>query len=391
MELGASRLLPAVLVGDHAGDAVKAAACERGQVMLLAAVLLLLSCGLFLGLFQAGVMVKEKIRMQTAVDLAVLSALNTEANSLNAIAVANRAILAQDALAARLSALVSESAFYRKLLDSFNWVIRLIPYGGPLLSPALSRGGMLMEQICRRTAQAGIPVLSRADAILSLQSRAVRLSLLPRPLAAARSSLTVNAPRARLSPLSHAALLDQSRRLAGAIGPLGAGKTRAPLEKTLDRHTARRNWRVLAGALPVRKVGGTVIEDGDSRAFDRLQLRIFSNLKWRWKTVVAAGSRASDFNYPRHGELMGISPDTLPRGLTLTLRQDPGEPLPLLLPSDFPLVVVGSGELVYRREGRPEEPPNLMNPFWRARLIPVRDEPGARRQIPPLLLAGTLH
>ncbi len=364
---------------------------ERGQVMLLAAVLLLISCILFLGLFQAGVMVREKIRLQTAVDLAVLSALNTEANSLNAIAVANRAILAQDALAARLNAMVSESAFYRKLLDSASWVVRLIPYGGPLLGPALSRGGALMEQLCRRTASAGIPALSRADELLALQSRAVRLSLVPRPLAAAGDSIKVNAPTARLSPLSRAALLDQGRRLAGAISPIPREKALAPLRGTLDPHTARRNWRVPAGALPVRKTGGTSTRDEGFRAFDRLQFKVWSRGRWKWKTVLATGSRTRDFGYPRHGELLGIDPQAVPEGLTLVLRQDPGESLPFLLPSDFPLTAVGSGRLVFRREGKPGERPNLLNPFWQARLIPVREEPGARRQVPPFLLPGILH
>jgi hypothetical protein len=372
------------------GDAVKRAR-ERGQVMVLAVVFLCMALTLLLFVCQAGFTVGEKIRLQTAADFAVLSALGAQAGALNALAVNNRAILAQDAFAARLNALVSEAAFYRKVLEKVSWLVRLIPVGGPLLGSAVSRGGEWLELAARTAARAGVPAAGSADTLLAAQGRLVRASLIPLPPKAAIDSAAINAPRARISPISLGALLLQDRKLFRGITPLPGEEGKRLLKETLDPHTARRNWSTGIPGMPIRKRGGTEVERADFAASDRLQFKVWHDGRWRWRSIVSTRSRASEFSYRRHGELLTVEEEAIPRGLTLLLTQPAEFPLPCIAPAELPLSAVSSGRIAYRRAGRPDEPPGIFNPFWTTGLIPVAEEEGAKRLLPAALLREIRH
>jgi hypothetical protein len=364
---------------------------ERGQVMVLAAVFLCMALTLFLLVCQVGLTVEKKIRLQTAADFAVLSALAVQAGALNALAVNNRAILAQDAFAARLNALVSEATFYRQLLEKVSWLVRLIPCGGPLLGEAVIRGGQQLETAARFAARAGVPAVGPADALLAAQGRVVRASLIPLPLKAAVDSAAANAPEARISPVSLGALLLQGRDLYQGIAPLPDGQRNLLLKETLDPHTAKRDWSTGIPGMPIRKRGGTGVEGNDFAAFDRLQFKVWHDGRWRWKTILSARSRASEFSYRRHGELLTVEEEAIPRGLTLLLTQPAEFPLPCIVPAELPLSAVSSGRLAYRRAGKPDEPPDIFNPFWTTGLIPVAEEEGAKRLLPAALLREIRH
>ncbi|MCK5351573.1 hypothetical protein KAJ77_03290, partial [bacterium] len=170
----------------------------RGQTLVLAVVLLSLCSTLMLSLFQVSLAVQEKIRLQLSADMAVLSALNCQANGLNSIAMANRAILANDALAGQLNAMVSESTFYRKLAEKFRKLLRFIPYAGPV-SSLISSGAHTIEKVIRKAASVILPLTHYSNIALRKGQETVRLLLPFYSLRAARTTLKENMPLAQLT------------------------------------------------------------------------------------------------------------------------------------------------------------------------------------------------
>ncbi len=365
----------------------------RGQTLVLAVVLLSLCSTLMLGMFQVSLAVQEKIRLQLSADMAVLSALNCQANGLNSIAMANRAILANDALAGQLNAMVSEVTFYRKMAEKFKKLLRFIPYAGAI-SGFISTGVHTVERTIRRATAFTLPLAHYSNAALRKGQETVRYLLPFYSLRAARTTLKENMPQAQMTIPSEALVLRQARSLQKSFTEVQPGSANTLKAKTMDRHTLKRNWRIkLAGLSPVKKTGGTTITSDDLVARDKLQLKVFRRLRWRWKTVLTSQSRASDFGYQTPAQLMSI--DTT--DLTSTLS------LPILVQSDMPssivngpfkekkLLALSAGRLLFRRDSRADETANIFNPFWRAELMPVGSEPTAKRIIPEIILKEVRH
>ncbi len=364
---------------------------QGGQVMILTLVFLTILTALVVSLFQVAWAVRERIRLQQAIDLVVLSTLGTEAAALNALAVGNRAILAQDALAGRLNATVSEASFYRKLFDKVGWLVRLIPYCGPLLGQALQRGGAALETLAREVAGTGIPLVGGADTLVAAEADVIRHTLPLSAWRAAKRSLSVNAPEAALHPLSHLALLRQSQGVAEAVHPLTAEERIPLLDRTLDPHSRRRDWSLgrKAAGFPIRKRGRGLAEASDFNAWDKLQFKVLTWKGWRWRTIVSASSRAGDFRYPGHGRLLDLDPEAIPADLTLLLSKKSS--CPVFPGKEITFAAVGSGRLHYRRPDRPGERPNLFNPFWTASLIPVSEDREVKEVLPGWLRREVRH
>ena len=365
----------------------------KGQTLVLAVVLLSLCSTLMLGLFQVSLAVQEKIRLQLSADMAVLSVLNCQANGLNSIAMANRAILANDALAGQLNAMVSESTFYRKLVEKFRKLLRFIPYAGPV-SSFISSGASAIEKVIRKAASVTLPLAHYSNIALRKSQETVRLLLPFYSLKAARSTLEENMPHAQLTAPSQALLLRQARSLQKSITDLDAGQVTMLKAKTMDRHTLRRNWRIKVGGLsPVKKTGGTTITSGDLAATDRLRLKVFRRFRWRWKTVLSIKSRASDYNYQTPADLMSIGTNDVQPDLSLAIMVQAELPAPLGKSpfKEQKLRALSAARLIYRRESRPGEKANLFNPFWKTELIPVASEPTAKRIIPEIILKEVRH
>ena len=365
----------------------------RGQTLVLAVVLLSLCSTLMLGLFQVSLAVQEKIRLQLSADMAVLSALSCQANGLNSIALANRAILANDAMAGQLNAMVSESTFYRRLAEKFQKLLQFIPYAGPV-SSFISSGAHTVEKIFRKTASVTLPLTHYSNVALRKGQETVRYLLPFYSLRTARTTLKRNMPLAEMTIPSEVLVLRQARSLQKSITEIEPGTAITLKAKTMDSHTLKRNWRVqLAGMSPVKKTGGTTITSNDLIARDRLQFKVFRRFRWRWKTVLTSQSRASDFGYETPAQLMSI--DNADLGSVLSL--------PILVQSDMPsfivngpfkekrLLALSAGRLLYRRNSRLDETPNVFNPFWKAELIPVASEPTAKRIIPEIILKEVRH
>ncbi len=365
----------------------------KGQTLVLAIVLLSICSTLMLGLFQVSLAVQEKIRLQLSADMAVLSALNSQANGLNGIAIANRAILANDALAGQLNAMVSESTFYRKLAEKFRKLLRFIPYAGPV-SSFISSGAHAIEKVIRKAASLTLPLAHYSNIALKKSQETVRRLLPFYSLRAARTTLEENFPHARITAPSQALLLRQARSLQKTITILDTREVNILKAKTMDRHTLSRNWRIKLGGLsPVKKNGGTTITSGDLAATDRLRLKVFRRLRWRWKTVLSIKSRASDFGYQTPADLMSIATSETHSALSLPIMVQAEMPTPLGKGpfKDQKLRALSAAKLIYRRASRPGEKANLFNPFWKTELIPVASEATAARIIPEIILKEVRH
>ena len=367
--------------------------CESGQALILAVAFLSMGITLLLGIFNLSLAVKEKIRLQLSADLAVLTALNIQANALNAMAMGNRAILSNEAMVAQTNALVSEATFYRKLIEGFSRIIRFVPSYGPILGELLRRGGRALEILARRGATILTPYAGTYNGLMEMERELILNTLPIVSLKGARDVTAGNFPRAAISPLSQALLAKQAHNLSSLITPLDEMEMRRILRLTLDPHTLRRNWSIGPGSLPfsVRKTGGSRIFADDFYAYDRLSIRTMKRFRIRQNTVIRASSRASDFGYRSHKELTNLGDEDPSTGLTLMLVSEPPPVAPGLAGTGRKFFAVSSGGLYYRRPDRPDERPNLLNPFWHSRLIPVSRERNAKRIVPGLFLREIRH
>jgi hypothetical protein len=346
-----------------------------------------------LGLFQVALAVQQKIRLQVSADMAVLSALNCQANGLNNIAMANRAILANDALAGQLNAMVSESTFYRKLAEKFRKLLRFIPYAGPV-SSFISSGAHIIEKVIRKAASVTLPLAHYSNVALRKAQETVRLLLPYYSLSAARATLKENMPLAQMTTPSKALILTQARSLQRCLTEMEPGTANTLKVKTMDHHTLKRNWRIkVAGFSPVKKTGGTTISPDDLDAGDKLRLKVFRRLRWRWKTVLTSQSRASDFGYQTPTKLMSIDTTDVQSALSLSLLVQSEMPSSIVKGhfKEKKLLALSAGRLIYRRDSRDDETANVFNPFWRTELIPVANETTAKRIIPELILKEVRH
>ena len=250
--------------------------CEKGQSLVLAILFLGLCSTLLLGLFQVSLAIREKIRLQISADLAILSLLNCQANGLNSIAVANRAVLANDALAGQLNAMVSETAFYRELVEKFRRLLRFIPYAGPF-SQFASSAARSMERIAKSLSSWTLPLARNANWVLRNTQVAIRSVLPFHSLQAARSSVKENMPHARITALGEGLILKQARSLQKNLVDLPLDQTDGLRVGTMDRHTLKRNWRIRAGGFTaVKETGGTSLSPADLNAEDQLRMKILS-------------------------------------------------------------------------------------------------------------------
>ena len=366
---------------------------SSGMTALLILAFMSAAIILFGTLFKLSYCVKEKIQLQIATDLAVMSALNTESNFLNSMAIGNRAVLAHEALSAQANALVSESIFNRKLIDGFSSVLKFLPGYGPVLAGALSRGGRFIETILKKAASILIPSACTLNRALAYE-RNLMLKKIPLiAIKAARDSLKTSDPDAGIIFPSQVQVMRRVRDLTSKIRPASREQTRILVSKTMDKHTRNRNWRLGSGilSLPFRKVGGSRLTTTDHKAFDILKIRRLGLFGKKWKTAILARSSATDFKYRNTSEIFILSDSKIPLSQTLLTRKK----LPSFLAGTNgrppTLTAVSSGTVYFSRPGKPDEKANLLNPFWRSRLVPVREENSVKKIMPEAILSEIRH
>jgi hypothetical protein len=364
---------------------------QCGQALISGIVFLGLSTTLLAGLLLAANTVQDKIRLQLATDNTLLSVLNVQANGLNAISIGNRAILSNDALAASLNAKVSEVTFYRKVADRFSKVIRFIPYAGPYLAAVLSRGGQAIERLMDRTAAYIIPFTRTVNRLIRGQQEVIVKTAPAVSIKAARQVFNTCSPGSRLSPLSYTILARQVADFSLGFDEMEDSTARNLLMATMDKQTRKRNWRAKVGgtSLPIKKTGGTSLTDNDLSAYDKLKFRRLTWKGWRWKTVLSARSKASQYGYRGQSPLKTLSEDFSTPVLTISAtRQIQNLPA---FKNNQQMMAISSAELFYKNRNIPEEKPNLLNPEWRSRLTPISNDPTARRIVPKVILKEILH
>ncbi len=364
----------------------------HGQAALLTVVLLSIVIALTGSLFKISIVVKDKIRLQLASDLALLSALNAQSTALNTIAIGNRAILAHEALSAQLNAMVSESTFNRKLIESFGRLIRFIPTYGPVLAGALGKGGRFIEGLFRKAASILIPTASTLNRTISFEIHIIRKTLPVNSLKSAKNSLRITDPGANIIVPAQLQYIRRTANLAKKIKPVDQKSFDYLILNTMDRRTKKRNWNIGSGilSLPIKKSGGTKLGSEDYWSFDVLKRKTFKRLKWKWKAILSASSAASEFNYRRTGKILNLS-DSVPKSHTIVLKKKLASQEQILPLINTSLLAVSSGEIYFRRPYRPDEEENLLNPFWFSRLIPVGDEESAKKLVPEVLLREIRH
>jgi hypothetical protein len=156
----------------------------------------------------------------------------------------------------------------------------------------------------------------------------------------------------------------------------------------------KRNWKIsIAGISPVRKTGGTKLDNGELIAHDRMKIKVFSKLRLRWKTVLTSQSRASHYGYHPPKNLTTLLKDEKEPSISLgiAVQLDLPELSMGLTPDKKKLTAITAATLIYRRESRPYEVLNVFNPFWTTSLIPVADETTLKKIVPEFILREVRH
>lgn len=270
---------------------------QAGQALLLMVAALAALLLASLTLYNTGQLALQRLRLDNAVDAAVLSAAVVEARGLNFAASMNRAVIANEAAIAQSVSLRSWSAHLDRLLGNVGLVTRWLPYVGPV-AESLRRFWSGFDRVLQ-------PGLAGAEAAHALAipalATAAETLLSTRAIAAvdmARETLRRNAPEARVTRGGEL-LLARSAAGVGGFTERFAGarriRQRDVILASLDPFTRQRNRRLsppIAGALVrFEKRGGTELLGFDEwRAVDTFSLHARSvGLVGRWRERAPLG------------------------------------------------------------------------------------------------------
>ncbi len=112
-------------------------ACQKGQALPLALVLLVAVAAIVFFMFNSGQLVQEKIRLTNTADAVAYSAGVYEARVLNYDAYTNRAIIANEIAIGHAVGLASWAKYAGTTADTIAPYMYLIPYAGPAIANVL--------------------------------------------------------------------------------------------------------------------------------------------------------------------------------------------------------------------------------------------------------------
>jgi hypothetical protein len=134
---------------------------------------------------------------------------------------------------------VSETTFYRRLVEKFKKLLRFIPYAGTI-SGLLATGAHTIEKAMRKAASMALPLARYLNAALRKGQETVRYLIPFYSLKAAASTLEENMPRAQLTVPSKALLLRQARSVQKNITePQGPDHGSPHAETGLEHQSSR--------------------------------------------------------------------------------------------------------------------------------------------------------
>lgn len=140
---------------------------QRGQILPLATVLLLVVLASVLLLFNSGQLISEKLRLNNTADAVAYSAGVFEARLLNYDAYTNRAIVANEIAIAQAVGVASWVTYMGRTADSIGPWLYLLPHAGPALKHAMDHLKSIAEVLAPALA-ATIPVHDAALQALAL-------------------------------------------------------------------------------------------------------------------------------------------------------------------------------------------------------------------------------
>ncbi|HLO95111.1 MAG TPA: apolipoprotein N-acyltransferase [Burkholderiaceae bacterium] len=250
---------------------------QRGQVMLAALGLLLMTVGMMYLMVNTGQAVTEKMRVTNAADAAAYSAGVVEARALNYDAYLNRAIVANEIAIAQMVSLASWVRYFTTAVDNIGGTLGEITF---FLEPdvralmisatfagakyGLSYLGMTGEELADWIINYGVgPIVTVHDAVvmaMSLSQEAVHLNL----LAGIRQQQIANDVASEMDPKLKAQVVltshgfDTFTKRYAKSGGSGdeRGRLADVVTRSRDDFTRERNWSIEgADILAIRKDG----------------------------------------------------------------------------------------------------------------------------------------
>lgn len=335
-------------------------AARRGQALSAFVVVLAPLTGTALAVMAAARLVADQTRLQAAVDAAAYSAAVLEAETLNEVAVANRALVANLATSGQA---VSAVAHLRTLARAAR-AAQAVGVAFPPLAPALGAAARTADGAAATAAAAArvtVPLARAASALEVARTRAAILAADARLAGRVAARLRAAAPDARLTRFSASAL--RTAPLSRAIRRARPGDVPAVARGSLDAFTAGRRGAPFVGrtfeVARIGKRGDTGLgDDGTVRATDSIGVTLVRGKRFGATVRVDA----AEFGH--------VAP---PRGWRLSAAEGPGAvrvEATLLSVAGRQLTARAAARAVYRRPDRPDEAPDLFGPFWRPRLVP---------------------
>lgn len=338
---------------------------QGGQALAVLVVLLLPVAAVSLGVGAVARLVADQARLQAAVDAAAYSVAALEAETLNRVAVANRTLAAHLATASQATSAVA----HLRVLARAARAAQSVGVVFPPVAPALATAGQTADGAARAATGLARVVVPLARATSAAEAARTRLALVAadaRLPARAEARLRAAAPAARFS--TRTALVLRGAPLARAVRMGEAADVSAVSRASLDRFSRGRpgmpplgrTWRIAR----VGKDGTTRLDDrGNVEAIDAIGIELSAGKRFGARVRVSA----SEFGHGGVGQGWRLArPEGPPRvHLEATLVSAGGRRL----------TARAAAAAVYRRPGRPEEPPDLFGPFWRPRLVPFDARP----------------
>lgn len=279
------------------------AVAQRGQVMLPAVVLILLTTALLYLMVNSGQAVNEKMRVTNAADAAAYSAAVTEARALNYDAYLNRAIVANEMAIAQAISVGSWLQYMGKAVDlgypasvsDINFMlappadpgdfVRLVQLQATyiVLARAFNYIGTTGQEFARQVTNFGvIPIVAASDVVaqaLSLSQSAVHLNLVAGVRQGQIANDVVTAMdselRAEVVHASHGFDTFTKRYAGNERGRLADVATRSRDDFTRERNWDIESWDIFLfrknGALKKRS-GTELIGFDEWRGLDTLEL-----------------------------------------------------------------------------------------------------------------------
>ncbi|HAF54731.1 MAG TPA: hypothetical protein DCL01_05825 [Thauera sp.] len=277
---------------------------QRGQILPLAAILLLAVAATLFYLFNSGQLMQEKLRLTNTADAVAYSAGIFEARMLNYDAFANRAIIANQIAIGQAVGLASWAKYMGTSAQSIRPYLYLIPAVGAALAQAMDYFESAMEALTPALAAA----VTRHDAAVQALALSQQMMHGPGDAVAVASRLALmqrvareNDPRVVVDPLplgddligfTHAHATRDDRRRMGTL-----------VNDSREAFLQSRDWNfgavLLCHGIELRKRGSTELIDlvDGWKSIDSLSAHHHRVRRWRCRRSerpIGYGSAASD-------------------------------------------------------------------------------------------------